>query len=147
MKLAIKLLGKLLEGRSDALYCCSYPDYTWVSMARHFPLCVYLDMTTKLSESEYAQTMAGGMSNVTESAEPAVDIWGYVEELVRESVLLRYVLDNYLVESVYRDKAETYDHVLLPTDSPTRFVVLVIDIAAKSIKGHHSLDLQKAYGL
>lgn len=89
--------------------------------------------------------MIGGMTDVTETAEPVVDVWPYVEMLSTEGVVSNYVLENSLVEKVYRSKDSKYDHVLLPTANENYFVVLVIDIKAKAIIGHHLLDLNKVY--
>ena len=52
------------------------------------------------------------MINVTESAEPVVDIWDYIENLVKENVIDNYVYENKLVELVYRNDTSTFDHIL-----------------------------------
>ena len=102
-------------------------------------------MTQEINQSEYNSTMTSGMSDVTETAEPVADIWPYVDMLSNEGNVSTYVLDNSLVEKVYRSKDGKYDHVLLPTVKQNYFVVLVIDRKAKAIKGHHLLDLNKLY--
>jgi len=85
--------------------------------------------------------------NVTETGFPAVDIWPYVEVLVTEKVVLPYVLENNVVEVVYRDERNRYDHVLLPTDNKNKFVCVIVDLELKKIRGHYRLDLEKEYGL
>lgn len=102
-------------------------------------------MTNAISQLEYKNTMIGGMTDVTETAEPVVDIWPYVELLSNDGVVSDYVLKNRLVEKVYRNKDGKYDHVLLPTAKDNYFVVLVIDIKEKATKGHHLLDLNILY--
>lgn len=84
-------------------------------------------MTTELTEQEYKSTMTGKMTDVTESAEPALDIWPYVEILRNEQIVLDYVFTAELVESVYTNGDGSFHHVLLPTDNKNVFIVLIID--------------------
>jgi len=87
------------------------------------------------------------MINVTESAEPVVNIWDYVENLVKEEVIDNYVYQNKLVELVYRNDTSTFDHILLPTPDKNVFITLVVDLTKESILGHVKLDLNEKYGL
>ena len=87
------------------------------------------------------------MVDVTETAQPVVDIWDYVEQLTTDKEVLDYVNREQLVEKVYRNDEETFDHVLLPTDNSNIFVVIIVDLGQKEIKGHFRLDLNKEYGL
>jgi len=104
-------------------------------------------MTTELTEKEYKSTMTGKMTDATESAEPIVDIWPYVEILTKDKIVLDYVFANELVESVYTNGDGSFHHVLLPTDNKNVFIVLVIDVIRQRIKGHFKLDLNEQYGL
>jgi hypothetical protein len=90
-------------------------------------------MIKEISQADYESTMAESMINVTETAEPVVDIWLYVELLVQENIVASYVWENNLVEKVYRSKDNRYDHVLLPTARENYFIVLLIDINAKPL--------------
>jgi hypothetical protein len=87
------------------------------------------------------------MTDVTEIAEPVVDIWRYVEELVKQKLIDNYVLKNNLIEKVYRSDTSTFDHILLPTHDQNIFVTLVVDLTKKIIIGHIKLDLIKKYRL
>jgi hypothetical protein len=89
--------------------------------------------------------MSSGMRDVTETAEPVVDIWPYVDMLAHEGIVSHYVVESNLVEKVYRSEDGKVDHVLLPTAKENYFVVLVIDIKAETITGYHQLDLNKLY--
>jgi len=53
------------------------------------------------------------MIDVTESAEPALDIWPYIRQLNEQNVVFDPIIDGELVEHVYRTGASTFDHVLL----------------------------------
>ena len=104
-------------------------------------------MTKQLTETEFRNTFGNNMTDVTETAEPVVDIWDYVEELVKENVVDNYVYQDNLVETVYRNDTSTFDHILLPTDDPNVFITLVVDLINEAILGHIKLDLNQKYGL
>lgn len=104
-------------------------------------------MTTRLTEEEYKSTMTTKMVDVTETAEAAVDIWDYVGQLTMDKEVLDHVHKKQLVEKVFRNDRGTLDHVLLPTDNKNIFVVIIVDLSLKTIKGHYRLDLNELYGL
>ena len=104
-------------------------------------------MTARLTEKQYKDTMTNKMVDVTETVQPVVGIWDYVGHLTKDKEVLDYVNEEQLVEKVYRNDEETFDHVLLPTDNSNIFIVIIVDIRQKEIKGHFRLDLNKEYGL
>lgn len=87
------------------------------------------------------------MTDVTDTAEPVVDIWPYVKELVDANMVSAYVFNNNLVEKVYRNDTSTFDHILLPTDEGNVFIVIVAELTKAAIFGHYLLDLVKDYSL
>ena len=87
------------------------------------------------------------MVDVTETAEAVVDIWDYVGQLTEDREVLDYVNNEQLVERVIRNDKATFDHVILPTDDKNIFVVIIVDLTLKTIKGHFRLDLNEQYGL
>jgi len=104
-------------------------------------------MTNELSKEEFFDTMGHKMNDITETSEPPIDIWQYVSDLLDEKIILDYVLEKRLVQRVYRNQNKSFDHVLLPTDNPRIFVVVVVDLIQKKIHGHYNLDLNAEYGL
>jgi hypothetical protein len=104
-------------------------------------------MTRQLTKAEYMNTMTGSMLDVTDSANPLTNIWDYVSKLVEETIVMKYVLDNNIIEKVYRNPAKSFDHVLLPTGNENIFIVIIVDLYNPSIYGHYMLDLNKEYGL
>jgi hypothetical protein len=40
-----------------------------------------------------------------------------------------------------------FEHVLIRCDTPNVFLVLVLDLRAETVMGHHLLNLNKLYGL
>jgi hypothetical protein len=103
-------------------------------------------MTTELTYDEFKATFTEKMIDVTKSAVPILDIWPYIKQLAEEKVVLDYVFKKELVEKVYRNDKNTYDQVLLPTEDQNIFIVIIIDLKLKNIKGHYRLDLKKEYG-
>lgn len=101
----------------------------------------------ELSQDEIHETMRGGMKDVTNSAEPVVDIWKAIEPLVQNQVVDEYVFENELVEVVYTNNDNTYDHVHLPTPNKLEFIVVVVDRVQKSIFGYYKLNLTTKYSL
>jgi hypothetical protein len=104
-------------------------------------------LTKQLSEPEFLTTFGVRMTDVTETAEPIIDIWNYVEQLVQQDVVDIHVCKNNLVEKVYRNDTSGFDHVLLPTEKKNVFVAVVIDLKNQIIVGHIKLDLNEKYGL
>lgn len=83
------------------------------------------------------------MRDVTKIAEPAVDIWPYVDGLDLDTLGLPGIND---VHYVYRDAHERFDQVLIGTGRFNAMLVVVVDRHLKIVLGHHVLDLNKAYG-
>lgn len=104
-------------------------------------------MTIKLTEREFKDTMTNKMVDVTDTADAAVDIWEYVGCLTKEMEVLDYVCQEQLVEKVFRNDEQTFDYVLLPTDNKNIFIVIIVDLTQKTIRGHFRLNLNEQYGL
>lgn len=103
--------------------------------------------TTLLTEKEFKLTFTANMNDVTRTAEPIVDIWPYVEQLTADKIVDQQTFDNALVEKVYRNQTNTFDQILLPTPDKNVFIVILVDLIKKNIKGHYRLDLNIEYDL
>ncbi|AYD04069.1 hypothetical protein NCHU2750_46900 (plasmid) [Neorhizobium sp. NCHU2750] len=82
------------------------------------------------------------MRDVTEDAEPAADIWPYVDGLDLDAMRLPHLTD---VHYVYRDAHGRYDQVLIGTGRYNTLLVIVVDRKLRSVLGHHLLDLNEIY--
>jgi hypothetical protein len=102
--------------------------------------------THKLSYQEYQATFDTPMLDVSQTAEPVLDIWPYVEA-VPESDLEGFNLLDGPVRYVYQSPAGQYLHVLVSTDDEKTFLVIIIDVLSVKIVGHYLLDLASFYGL
>ena len=102
--------------------------------------------THKLSYEQYQATFAAPMLDVSQTAEPILDIWPYVEA-VPESDLEGFNLLDGLVRYVYQSPSGQYLHVLVSTDDENTFLVIIIDMLSVKIVGHYLLDLVSLYKL
>ncbi|MBC8035303.1 MAG: hypothetical protein H7Y03_14230 [Chitinophagaceae bacterium] len=101
-------------------------------------------MTNPLTDEQYRKTLAAPMVNVTSTPGPVINIWPYVDQLVAAHVVHPYVYKQQLVEAVYRNPTHKIDHVLLPTQEPNIFNVIVVDLNQNAVIGHYLQDLNKA---
>ena len=104
-------------------------------------------MVKQLNEEQYLSTMGNKMNNVTESAEPLVNIWNYAKQLLKNNLISEYGFSKKYVEAVYENTERTYQHILLFTNQKNFYAVIVVDIVHKTILGHYILDLNEKYGL
>ncbi|NQX56782.1 hypothetical protein HQN86_24405 [Pedobacter panaciterrae] len=104
-------------------------------------------MTTELTEEEFKSTFGNRMIDVTESAEPVLDIWPYVKQLNEQGIIADSILNDEQVEYVYRTGSSTFDHVLLSGSKSNQYVAVVVDLNSYEITGHYLLDLNSEYGL
>jgi hypothetical protein len=106
----------------------------------------------ELTEKEYKSTFSEKMDDVTSNKErmneEVVDIWEYVELLEKPKYFIdKDIVEEGFVKYVYRNSANTYDHVLIQTLQNNIFLVIIVSIKTKSIFGHYLLDLNKEYGI
>lgn len=110
-------------------------------------IVVSVPMKTRLLDpAEFKATFSEPMRDVTQTATNAIDIWPYVDAIPGHELLGHQLVDG-LVEHVYRDGTETYDHVLVVTKSKNVFLTVVADLKGHAVLGHYLLDLNQEYGL
>ena len=97
-----------------------------------------------LSAEEFEACFAPPMRNMTESAEPVLDIWPYVDAVDLGGLGSTNLTD---VHYVYRDASDRFDHVLIGTGHFNTIFVVVVDRILSVVRGHHVLDLNERYDL
>ena len=102
--------------------------------------------THKLSYEQYQATFMAPMVDVSQTAEPVLDIWPYVEA-VPEYDLEGFTLLDGIVRYVYQSPPGQYLHVLVSTEDENVFLVVIIDLFSVKITGHYLLDLVTLYEL
>lgn len=100
-----------------------------------------------LTPLEFKATFREPMTDVTATPGDVIDIWPYVASIASEESVHPHVLKEELVEHVARSGDGAYDHVALPTDKKNKFLVIVVDRIRGEVHGHHTLDLNREYGL
>lgn len=99
-----------------------------------------------LDEEAYLATMADPMREIGSDQDPAADIWPYVA-LIPPADLEGFVIDEGIVERVYRSPDDRFDHVLIPTRTANVLLVIVVSRLHARVHGHHLLNLAARYGL
>ncbi len=87
------------------------------------------------------------MKNVTDNAEVIADIRGYAKILLERKLISEYGYNNHLIEAVYINDDNTYQHILLFTDKKNCYVVIIVDVRHRMILGHYLLDLNREYDI
>lgn len=75
-----------------------------------------------------------------------IDIWQYCD-LIPEADFAGFSIADRNVEMVSRTPDRKYDHVLIPTETPNVFLVIIVDLSTQLVFGHHLLNLNQKYGL
>ncbi|PTE09849.1 hypothetical protein C9427_14360 [Mesorhizobium helmanticense] len=99
--------------------------------------------TRQLDEDEFKACFVEPMTDVTATAEAALDIWPYVNALDLDEIGLPSLND---VGHVYRDARNRFDQVLIGTGRFNTLLVIVVDLGKSTVFGHFLLDLNKEYG-
>ena len=97
-----------------------------------------------LSSLEFDGCFVAPMRNVTENADPKVDIWPYVEAIDLNTLGVPSIND---VHYVYRDAEERFDQVLIGTGRFNALLAIVVDRKDNSVFGHHLLDLSDKFNV
>ena len=98
-----------------------------------------------LHPEELRATYSDPMTRVVDG-KPPLDFWPYFEgiPLAHFSGL---DCSEGVVEWVYKDASGRYMQVLVNSDRPNKFMLIVLDLFENKVHGHHLLDLDKEYGL
>jgi hypothetical protein len=102
--------------------------------------------TRLLDQAAFRSTFTAKMHDVTTSTTNVIDIWPYVTS-IPEADLEGHKVAPGVVDHVYRTSENTFDHVMVVTNSSNVYLVVVVDLVADSVHGHCMLNLNKEYGL
>ena len=100
----------------------------------------------KLNEDEYKATVTPNPVSISPDEAPPFDFWPYFDAIPLED-LGGHDFSGGEVPYAWRMPGGSYEHVLVGCPTPNVFLVLVLDVADRSVTGHHLLDLNKLYGL
>jgi hypothetical protein len=100
----------------------------------------------RLTEEEFKATYAPGAERVGLDEEPPFDFWEYFEAIPPED-FGEHDFSEGQASYAWNMRGTAYQHVLVECETPNVFLVLVLDVPARSVAGHHLLDLNRLYGL
>jgi hypothetical protein len=100
----------------------------------------------ELSKADYLATFDQNMHRQGPETGPPFDFWPYVEAIPASSYR-GFDCSAGDVEYAYKNSAGTFEHVLIRSDHPNVFMVIVLDLQASRVHGHRLLDLNEEYGL
>ena len=77
---------------------------------------------------------------------PPFDFWPYFDDIPEEH-FGGYDFSAGQVTNAWINPRDSIEHVLIRCDTPNVFLVLILDLRAAAVTGHHLLNLNKLYGL
>ena len=99
-----------------------------------------------LSESDFSATFSYPMHRVPLEAEPPFDFWNYFDSIPAEH-FCGHDCSSAEVDYAYTSDCDSYQHVLVNSESKNVFMVLVLDLRDNSVFGHRLLNLNEEYGI
>jgi hypothetical protein len=100
----------------------------------------------QLSEAEYLATMAEPMKRLGSDAGVPFAFWDYFDA-IPEPDFEGHDCSAGSVTYVWEHPSGSYQHVLVDSEDKNVFMVVVLDIASRSVLGHRLVDLNRKYGL
>jgi hypothetical protein len=99
----------------------------------------------RLTYEAFRATMPNPVARGLAESAP-FDFWPYFDTIVA-SDFEGHDCSAGNVSSVYRDASGRWEHVLIGSEDRNTFMVVVLDLVAQSVHGHHLLDLNRLYGI
>jgi hypothetical protein len=100
----------------------------------------------RLTEDEFKATWAPNPVRVDPEGAPPFDFWPYFDAIDPDD-FGGHDFSAGAVSHAWKMPGGDYEHVLVQCETPNVFLVLVLDLAGRSVAGHHLLDLGRLYGL
>ena len=97
-----------------------------------------------MSDTEWLAEMALPKRAVAGGA-PAFDFWSYFDDIPVEDFEAFDCSDG-VVSNAYRALDGSCEHVLVRAATPNVFMVLVLDLRERIVRGHRLLNLNEHYG-
>jgi hypothetical protein len=99
-----------------------------------------------LSEKEFLSTMDEPMKQLGLDAPPPFDFWPYFDAIPAVD-FEGHDCSAGRVTYVWEHPASLFQHVLINSEDPNIFMVIILSLATRSVVGYRLLDLREAYGL
>ncbi|WP_346122206.1 hypothetical protein [Micromonospora coerulea] len=102
-------------------------------------------MPPLLTEDEYKARWDPTPQEWARTRNPPFDFWPYFDSIPEDDFNGHDFSEGRVTYAWQSDGA--HQHVLVDCETPNVFLVLVLDLHASSVLGHHLLDLNRLYGL
>jgi hypothetical protein len=99
----------------------------------------------ELSREKFESTIIGKMVQIKDDMKTIYNIWPFVNNLKRVKIITKKIDENQLVFKAYRDTNNKFEHILLTTEKENNFIVIVVDLTKKKVKGYYKLYLKNEY--
>ncbi len=99
-----------------------------------------------LTKPEFLETFAHPMSRVGRDEDPPCDFWSYVDS-IPQADFEEHDCSAGDVTYAWNNPAGTFQHILIDSEHPNIFMVVVIHLQTRTVFGHHLLDLNREYGI
>jgi hypothetical protein len=99
-----------------------------------------------LTTDQFSATFGGRMIRIDPEGSPPCDIWSYFDR-IPEKDFERHDCSEGTITNIWENGPGTFQHILVNTEDPDIFMVVVVELSSASVMGHHLLDLKKEYGL
>jgi hypothetical protein len=100
----------------------------------------------ELSDAEHHETLCSPMAETPDYRIVESRLDDYCERWMDVLAGRHQVTDLYL-EHVWLNAAETYEHIAFETNHQRVYLMIVHDLKARAVLGHHLLDINEKYGL
>lgn len=99
-----------------------------------------------LTETEFLALLSDPMRQLPTDSSPPLEFWDYFESILA-SDFEGHDFSAARVTYVWEDSTGRYLFVHVNSEDKNVFMVLVLDLAARSVLGHRLLDLNREYGI
>ncbi|WP_212844562.1 hypothetical protein [Catellatospora sp. IY07-71] len=99
-----------------------------------------------LTADEFQATTGEPHLAVGDDESPPFDFWSYFGRIPVED-FRGHDFSRGQVTNAWRTRGGAFEHVLIRCETANVFLVLVLDLAARNVHGHHLLDLNRLYSL
>jgi hypothetical protein len=98
-----------------------------------------------LSKEKFEGTLSKKMTDVTSDTLSMFNIWPYVNDLKKAKIVSKKIDESTIVYKVYRNSNEQFEHILLRTEKEHYYVIIVVNVVKKKVKGYYKLQLTNQY--
>jgi len=94
-----------------------------------------------LTKEQYLAMFSPPMLDMTLQAQALVELWDYADPIIEE-LYHSCTLWEWEVKHIYHSPDEIYQHIMIPVPINHTYLIVIVHIPSRSIRGHYILDLQ-----